>query len=59
MGSNTFKLVMICQYYINEERQLCFAFFSLWCLFVLLVPKGGGVGGWCSTGKRLKLTICH
>ena len=29
MGSNTFKLVMICQYYIKEERQLCFAFFSL------------------------------
>ena len=45
--------------YIKEERQLCFAFFSLWCLFVVLVPKVGGVGGWCSAGKRLKLTICH
>ena len=45
--------------YIMEERQLFFAFFSLWCLFVLLVPKGGGVGEWCSAGKRFKLTICH
>ena len=58
MGSNTFKLAMICQLY-NGRKAAFFAFFSLWCLFVLLVPKGGGVGEWCSAGKRFKLTICH